>query len=281
MGLNSFGLDAFYICAQEKNFTRAAERLYMTQSALSQRIKNLEEELGVTLFIRDRIGARLTEQGESLLRYCQTRRQLEEELLTEISQNPKELSGLLRVAGYSSVMRSLVLPSCHAISDRFSKVQVQLFSKELFELPELLKNSSTDFILLDYKLDKEGIASVLLGYEHNIRIRKKGTSFTGYFIDHDEKDETTLKYLKIKSGAKLQRHFMDDIYGLIDGVRVGLGDAVVPKHLLADLKGFEIIDKDYSLKNPVYLHYYQHPISSKLSEVFIEEIIKTSKNILS
>lgn len=280
MGLNSFGLDAFYICAQEKNFTRAAERLFMTQSALSQRIKNLEEELGATLFIRDRLGVRLTEPGESLLRYCQTRNQLEQELVSEISQDPKDLSGALRIGGYSSIMRSLVLPTCQALTDKFPKVQVQLHSKELFELSELLKSASVDFIVLDQKLEKEGIKSLHLGYEHNLRIRKKGSVFTGYFLDHDEKDETTLKYLKLKSGAKIKRHFMDDIYGLIDGVRLGLGDAIVPKHLIEDVKGIEIIDKETSLRSPVYIHFYDHPITSKLSEAFLDKLIITAKEVL-
>jgi DNA-binding transcriptional LysR family regulator len=280
MGLNSFGLDAFYICAQEKNFTRAAERLYLTQSALSQRIKNLEIELGVTLFIRDRIGVRLTEPGEALLRYCHTRAQLEQELEGEVAQKQNEVTGFLRVAGFSSVMRSIVLPACQQVTEKNSRVQINLFSKELFELPELLKNSTVDFILLDHVLDREGVRSVLLGYEVNIRIRKKGAKFNGSFIDHDERDETTIKYLKLKSGAKIRRHFAGDIYSLIDGVRLGIGDAIMPKHLISDLRDIEIIDEKETLKNPVYLHFYDHPVQTKLFKAFLETIKKTAKEIL-
>jgi hypothetical protein len=155
-----------------------------------------------------------------------------------------------------------------------------LLSRELFEIPDLLKNSSVDFIILDYKLEKEGIASHLLGYELNVRIRKKSSPFSGYYLDHDENDETTLKYLKLKSGAKIKRHFMDDIYGIIDGVQAGLGDAIAPKHLIDGIRDIEIIDKHIQLKNPVYLHYYQLPIKSKIFDLLIDSVIKTSKNIL-
>lgn len=276
MGLNSFGLDAFYICAQEKNFTRASERLHMTQSALSQRIKNLEEELGVTLFIRDRIGVRLTEQGETLLRHCYTRAQLEQELLGEVTQKQNELSGQLRIGGYSSIMRSVVLLTCKELIQQSSKIQINLITKELFELPDLLRNASVDFIVLDHAIEREGIKSILLGYEINLRIRKKGTKFNNYFLDHDERDETTIKYLKLKSGAKIKRHFMDDIYGIIDGVRLGLGDAIVPKHLIHDMNGIDVVDEDHFLKSPVYLHFYDQPVQTKLFKVFLKTVANTS-----
>lgn len=83
MSLPSLYLDAFLAVAQTQGFSSAASILNITQSALSQRIKNLEEHLGLTLFIRTPNGANLTEQGERLLRYCQTRDSLESELVQE------------------------------------------------------------------------------------------------------------------------------------------------------------------------------------------------------
>ena len=54
----------FVAVAAEANFGRAAARLYMTQPALSRQIQSLEAEIGVRLFDRDRMGARLTPAGE-------------------------------------------------------------------------------------------------------------------------------------------------------------------------------------------------------------------------
>ncbi len=279
MGLNSAGLDAFFTCAQEKNFTRAATRLFITQSALSQRIKNLESEVGATLFIRERIGVRLTEQGDSLLRYCYTREQMEQELVQAMSGS-RELAGTLKIGAYSTVMRSLVLPVLKEISKKHSQVQISIVSKELQELPELLRNSSVQFILLDQKIEKEGIQSLKLGMEHNVRIRKKGTEFTGYFLDNDHEDETSLRFLKLKSGAKIKRHFLDEVYGIIDGVLLGLGDAVIPCHLIQDLKGIEVIEGGATLSNPVYLHYYEQVIQPRLATVFIGAIQSRATDFL-
>ncbi|MBW7460997.1 LysR family transcriptional regulator, partial [Paenibacillus sepulcri] len=63
-------LEYFAAICQEKHFTRAAEKLNVTQPTLSHQIKALEDELGVPLF--DRIGKKIaiTEAGQLLLKHC-------------------------------------------------------------------------------------------------------------------------------------------------------------------------------------------------------------------
>jgi DNA-binding transcriptional LysR family regulator len=62
----------FVAVAEERNFTRAAERIPIAQPAISQQIRRLEAELGEHLFIRDRRGIRLTPAGEALLPHART-----------------------------------------------------------------------------------------------------------------------------------------------------------------------------------------------------------------
>src|SRR4051812_2314768 len=99
MALSSLHLEAFVALAKSKSFSEAARRLHVTQSALSQRILNLEADLEVTLFIRESTGARLSETGAKLLKYCQAKNSLEDEFLAELkTTNSKELSGIFRIA---------------------------------------------------------------------------------------------------------------------------------------------------------------------------------------
>src|SRR5262252_6437062 len=62
----------FVAVAEERNFTRAAERIPIAQPSISQQIRRLEAELGEHLFIRDRRGIRLTPAGQALLPHART-----------------------------------------------------------------------------------------------------------------------------------------------------------------------------------------------------------------
>ena len=57
----------FVVVAEELSFTRAAERLYLSQPALSKQVRGLEQMLGAQLFDRDRRRVKLTAAGEALL----------------------------------------------------------------------------------------------------------------------------------------------------------------------------------------------------------------------
>lgn len=69
--LDFYKLQIFVTVAQEGSFSAAAERLYITQSAVSQHVKAMEKQLGRALFQRGRRGVKLTAHGEILLRYAQ------------------------------------------------------------------------------------------------------------------------------------------------------------------------------------------------------------------
>jgi DNA-binding transcriptional LysR family regulator len=62
----------FLAVAEEGNFSKAAERLFVSQPALSKQIRSLERDLRAQLFVRDRHGARLTAAGEELARHARS-----------------------------------------------------------------------------------------------------------------------------------------------------------------------------------------------------------------
>lgn len=93
-------LECFLTIAKEKNYTRAAEKLYTSQPALSRTITRMEGEIGKPLFIRKNRSVELTPAGESLLRHAQHIMQeyelLEKELATQFSgqENPLRIAYL-------------------------------------------------------------------------------------------------------------------------------------------------------------------------------------------
>jgi DNA-binding transcriptional LysR family regulator len=103
-------LRTFRIVAEMLNFTRAAERLNLTQSAVSHQIKALEAELGEPLFIRAKRGVKLSEAGKTALEYA-ARILDEADALTErIAGREHALAGRVRAAAATQAFVHLFAP---------------------------------------------------------------------------------------------------------------------------------------------------------------------------
>ncbi|UYO93217.1 LysR substrate-binding domain-containing protein [Pollutimonas sp. M17] len=104
----------FIALAGSLNFTRAAERVHVTQSTLSHQIRQLEEELGQRLF--DRKGKRvvLTEAGESFLAYATRALAVIDQGLSELKQTVIPMTGTVRI-GTTHTFNLGFLPDCIAL----------------------------------------------------------------------------------------------------------------------------------------------------------------------
>src|SRR5437016_12535836 len=90
-------LRTFIAIVETGSFTRAAEVVHKTQSAVSMQMKRLEERLDRPIFARDGRSSKLTEDGERLLDYARRIVKLNVEALTAFSE--AELSGRVRLGG--------------------------------------------------------------------------------------------------------------------------------------------------------------------------------------
>ncbi len=123
-----YHLKTFVTVAEEGHLTRAAERLYTSQPAISAHIKALEEELGVTLFHRTPKGMQLTTEGEQLLPRAQQTLASAGDFVQFAKGMHDELVGSIRI-GLNSDAEFLRLPALQSkLSERYPRLELQFLA---------------------------------------------------------------------------------------------------------------------------------------------------------
>lgn len=140
-------LRAFVAVADTESFTRAAERLFLTQSAVSHSLRGLEEQLGTKLF--DRAGKRisLTQDGSVFLRRCKR-------VLAELESATRELDALkrwgqgrIRIGATHSLCQYLLPTAFREFRECFPRCEILIEAGDTIQLVELLDSARLDLVL--------------------------------------------------------------------------------------------------------------------------------------
>lgn len=136
-----------YAVYKEKSFTKAAQRLFISQPSLSAAIKNVETEVGAALFDRSGAEITLTQVGEAYIQTAEKMLRLEEEFTSKIGDIYDLQTGELTVGG-TNYLSSFVLPR---IIKRFSllypKIKVTLVEANSLYLNEMVETGELDVIV--------------------------------------------------------------------------------------------------------------------------------------
>jgi DNA-binding transcriptional LysR family regulator len=139
-------LRTFIAIAESGSFTRAAEVVHKTQSAVSMQMKRLEERLGRSIFARDGRGSKLTDDGERLLDYARRIVKLNVEVLTAFSDT--ELSGRVRL-GVPDDYADRYLPEIMARFSRvYPAVEVTVICEPTVELFQRIEANELDLAIV-------------------------------------------------------------------------------------------------------------------------------------
>ncbi|MFM8333164.1 MAG: LysR family transcriptional regulator [Candidatus Methylumidiphilus sp.] len=144
--LNYHHLRYFWVIAKENNLTRAAERLHVSQSALSIQLRKLEESLGQTLFDRDGKRLLLTEAGRIALDYADAIFSTGDELLSLMHNRPGAHRQLLRVGAVSTLSRNFQLELMRPLLSR-TDIELVLHAGSLPELLARMHTHTLDLVL--------------------------------------------------------------------------------------------------------------------------------------
>lgn len=110
----------------EKNITKAAELLYMSQPTLTYRLQQIEKDFDVKLFFRGRRGVEFTEQGELLVKYAEDMLRQRQEMEENLWNSGDEVRGTLRLSVSRTFAFYRLPPILKAFNDKFPKVDFQI-----------------------------------------------------------------------------------------------------------------------------------------------------------
>ena len=144
--MNTKALECFLLAAEELNFTRAAERLYMSQQSLSYHIQRLEDEYHVKLFERDP-SLHLTLAGENMLFYAKQILQFDSQMKADFADISAFCRGRISF-GVARLRNSTIFPAIYSeFHEQWSNVDFTLVEGSSSTFSRMLENHELDLYI--------------------------------------------------------------------------------------------------------------------------------------
>ncbi len=138
----------FVAIADSGSFTKAAERVFVAQSALSHQLAQLEDELDAVLFNRSRRGAELTEAGQRFFPHAVSILRQADEARASVRQTDAEPAGKVVFGIPHSVSQALALPLLREVRERFPKIELELTEELTGNLSRQLRTGQIQLAVL-------------------------------------------------------------------------------------------------------------------------------------
>jgi DNA-binding transcriptional LysR family regulator len=149
-------LRTFVAISDRESFAQAAEQVHRTQSAVTQQMARLEEQLGVALFRKVGRSKELTEHGVRLLDYARRLLALNEEALASLAA--PDLRGPLRIGSIYDATEFLLPPLLARFSQLYPNLQIEVHTDRTAHLLQLLKRGDIEIALVGQPEGSEGHA---------------------------------------------------------------------------------------------------------------------------
>lgn len=146
-------LNYFLAVAREENFTKAAGQLHLTQPTLSRQIADLEQELGVKLFVRSNHNIILTEDGMILKRRAQEILSLADKTKRDFLQKDEALSGTISIGSGEFRSTEYLAKIIAEFLRKYSNVKYEIYSGNANNIRDYIERGLLDIGLMSEPVD--------------------------------------------------------------------------------------------------------------------------------
>jgi DNA-binding transcriptional LysR family regulator len=282
----------FYYCAQEMSFSTAAKKLYISQSAVSQAIKQLEKLLGVSLFFRKSRQIQLTSEGELLFSYVSQAFNFVKTAETKLEEIESLSAGEIRIGVSDSICKYFVMPYIKKFNQIYPNIMVKVINRTTPQLLEVLKSGLADFIISTLPVNEEIFeASKFISVEDIFVASGKYTQLKDKAISLKELNSYPLVMLNAESSTRKAVDAFFSSHGLlcnpeielesldllVEFAKIGTGIAYVLKESAQDAISknelFEVKPNEIMPKREIGIVTMKKVIPSKAVTTFIKIII--------
>lgn len=276
----------FVTVVGEGNITKAAEKLFLSQPALSYRLRHIEEDLGYTLLVRTNEGITLTPQGELFHLYCRRMLEEKESLRQMMSESSGNIQGTLRIASSINFADYQLPKLLNKFAKQYPDVHIQVKTGHSSYVNKVF-NSGNVMVAIARGNYKEASNAVKLFEEPYCLVYKdKVTHAELAKLPHIQyrSDASILSVNEVWCGENLPGGYvssmdLDSMVTCRHFIREGLGWAILPYLGLGSCKAEGVYVEPIYQKNgePVvrstFLHYNEASMKLIAAKTFIEYVI--------
>lgn len=264
MDINYELYKVFYQVASTLSFSDASRKLYISQSAVSQSIKSLEQKLGHKLFIRSTKHVSLTPEGETLFRHITPAIHMIQTAETQI-MDIDTLNGQLRIGASDTICRYFLLNQLSRFHTEYPNVAIKIINKPSSVCMDLLKQDLVDLIIVNTPvehLDKCSYTKPLKEFQDLFVVNPKYFNLSGSMhtleqlqkfplisLDRNTTSSQFLIQLLKKNGYTFKSTTELNSNDLVlDLTSIGLGIGFLPDYMLEEkISDLKILHTDFEI----------------------------------
>ena len=288
-------IEALAAVLAERGFARAAEKLCITQSAVSQRIKQLEDAIGRVLIIRE-TPPRATPAGERLLRHYRQVAGLEEEAIGDLGVSGKAGFRHLPIAVNADCL-SVWLLDAIAPFLREAAITLEIFVDDQDSNLRFLQSGLVAGCVSSQRLALKGFTSTRIGAVRYLLAAAPGFRATWFPQGFDRASAARAPVIHFNRDDQLQHRALAKVFGrpqiappahyipsaekFNEAIILGLGYAMIPEvQALPGIQNGSLVEIDTRGRLDTALYWYRWSHSSDLLQEFSKVLISNGKRLL-